>query len=80
MPILTLAPSQILRLPDLRPRRPYMILPRPNAIDQWLLANHIDIVNNVFNHPCWHLGDIPSDQVLCTLQLSATRVRRSESF
>jgi len=66
---------EILQLPDLRLRKPYTILPRPNAIDQWLLANHIDFMNDIFNNPYWYMGDIPSDQVLCTLQLSAIKVK-----
>ena len=68
-------PKTILRLPDLHLRSPYTILPSPNAIDQWLLANHVDTVNNEFNHPYWYMGDIPSDHVLCTLQLSVIKVR-----
>lgn len=63
--------SQILRLPDLRLRTPYHILPRPNAIDQWFLANRIDISNKVFNQSHSYMGDVPSDQMSCTLQLSA---------
>ena len=74
MPVLT--DAQILRLPDLPLRpHPYTILPLPNAIDQWLLANNVDTVNNVFNHSL-NVGDIPSDHVLCTLQLSAVKVSR----
>ena len=51
-----------------------MILPRPNAIDQWLLANHIDVSNGVSEHSHSHMGDVPSDQVSCTLQLTAAIV------
>lgn len=65
---------QILRLPEVQLRTPYIILPPPNAIDQWLLANHIDVLNNVFEHSHSHMGDVPSDQVSCTLQLSAAIV------
>lgn len=70
----TILSSQTLRLPDIRLRTPYMILPRPNAIDQWLLANHIDTLNNVLDHSRSHMEDVPSDQVSCTLQLTAVLV------
>ena len=73
MPRATASPQTILRLPDVRVQTPYTILPRPNAIDQWLLANHIDNTNNEFNRP--YMGDIPSDHVSCTLQLQVVKVR-----
>jgi hypothetical protein len=53
-----------------------MILPRPNAIDKWLLENHVDTVSNVFDD-FYHaslIGDVPSDHVSCTLQLSTILV------
>jgi hypothetical protein len=65
----------ILRLPDVRVQTPYTKLPRPNAIDQWLLANDFDPSNDVCNHSYAQMGDVPSDQVSCTLQLSAKIVK-----
>jgi hypothetical protein len=76
---LLLTEAQILELPDApTPISPikFATLPSPNAIDQWLLANHIDTVTNVFNQPYSHMGDIPSDQMLCTLQLNITPLPR----
>jgi hypothetical protein len=66
----------ILRLPDVRPLRPYIILPRPNVIDKWLFENHIDTVLNVFadSYHASLTGDVPSDHVSCTLQLSTILV------
>lgn len=66
----------ILRLPDTRPLKPYIILPRPNVIDKWLLENHVDTVLNVFadSYHAALLGDVPSDHVSCTLQLSTVLV------
>jgi len=71
---------QILRLPDLRLRKPYTILPEPNSIDSWLVANDVDTQNDAFNHPVCLAGDLASDQVLCTLQLSAIVVRNFHSI
>ena len=59
-------PMNILCLPDLRLRNPYTILPQPNAIDQWLSGNNINSHSN--------MGDIPSDHVLCMVQLVRTPV------
>ena len=66
----------ILRLPDIRIHKPYIILPRPNVIDKWLLENHVDTVNNVFadSYRASLIGDVPSDHVSCTLQLSTILV------
>jgi len=73
MPPIRVPPT--LRLPDLRLRKPYTILPRPNAIDQWLLANDVDTANNICNCSSTRMGDVPSDQVSCTLQLSTKMVK-----
>lgn len=59
----------ILRLPDLRLRSPYTILPLPNAVDTWLRDSGVDM----WKKPV-HLGDLPSDQVVCTVQLSTSEV------
>src|ERR1700683_1579934 len=56
----------VLCLPDLRLRTPYTVLPKPNAIDQWLSSTNINSYVN--------LGDLPSDQVLCTIQLVTSTV------
>jgi hypothetical protein len=56
----------VLRLPDLRLRNPYTLLPQPNAIDEWLGGNNIDSFAS--------MGDIPSDHVLCTVQIVTTPV------
>ena len=60
-------PMHILTLPDLRLRTPYTMLPQPNAIDQWLSKTHINSYTN--------MGDLPSDHVLCTVQLVTFMVR-----
>ena len=67
----------ILQLPDLRLRKPYTVLPQPNAIDNWLTRNHVTSNGNVFNPGHQYMGDILSDQVQCTLQLNASVVSRS---
>ena len=64
----------ILQLPDLRLRKPYTVLPQPNAIDNWLTSNHVTSNENVFNPGYQYMGDILSDQVQCTLQLNASVV------
>jgi hypothetical protein len=66
---------KILDLPDLRLRTPYTVLPRPNAIDKWLSGNYVTSPGNVFALGYRYMGDLLSDQVLCTLQLSTTVVR-----
>jgi hypothetical protein len=58
----------VLRLPDLRLRTSYTVLPLPNAIDTWLSASSITICEDCFGSTV-HLGDLPSDQVICTVQL-----------
>jgi hypothetical protein len=79
MPVMSLfRKDQILKLPDLSlwAQLPYTLLPLPNVIDQWLLTNHIDTAhsNNIPNRLYSCMGDLLSDQVLCTLQLSAVEV------
>jgi hypothetical protein len=64
----------ILQLPDLRLRKPYTVLPQPNAIDNWLTSNYVTSNGNVFNPGHQYMGDILSDQVQCTLQLNASVV------
>ena len=72
--VMSAIPISILILPDMRIQTPYYKLPLPNAIDQWLLTNNVDTVNNVFPPPNHHMGDLPSDYVLCTLQIGTTIV------
>jgi hypothetical protein len=64
---LVMRPMHILCLPDLCLRTPYTVLPRPNVIDQWLRKSNMNSYGNK--------GDIPSDQVLCTVQLVTSTVR-----
>ena len=64
----------ILRLPDLRLRSSYTVLPFPNAIDTWLGSNPVKICKNYLGPVFVHLGDLPSDQVVCTVQLHAAKV------
>lgn len=66
-PHYTFIVMKILRLPDLRLRKPYTVLPHPNAIDQWLSGNNINSYGS--------MGDIQSDHVSCMVQLVITPVR-----
>jgi hypothetical protein len=59
----------ILRLPDLRLRLPYTVLPLPNAVDTWLRDSGVDMWKKAV-----HLGDLLSDQVICTVQLYTSEV------
>src|ERR1700691_591790 len=47
-----------LHLPDLRLRKPYTVLPRPNAIDKWLSSNYITSPGNVFILGYRYMGDL----------------------
>jgi hypothetical protein len=52
------------------------VLPRPNAIDTWLSSSPVKFSMTRRGPTNVHLGDLPSDQVECTVQLHAAE----ESF
>jgi hypothetical protein len=68
--------TQILRLPDLRLRSSYTVLPLPNAVDTWLSSSPIETCETCYGPTNIYLGDLPSNQVVCTVQLHAAE----ESF
>ena len=61
----------ILHLPDLRLRSSYTVLPLPNAVDTWLSNSPVKICGDCLGPTFVQLGDLPSDQVVCTVQLHA---------
>jgi hypothetical protein len=64
-----------LYLPQPCTNQPYTVLPRPNAVDNWIYQNKEDAHTNVLVPGYLHLSDTPSDQVLCTVQISEVKVR-----
>lgn len=61
-------------LPHLRPAKHLVVLPLPEALDDWLNGNYFTLFKDVVSPTYFQMGDVPSDQVLCTAQLSATKV------
>ncbi|KIM78282.1 hypothetical protein PILCRDRAFT_11275 [Piloderma croceum F 1598] len=67
-----------LDLPQPSINKPYMVLPCPNAVDNWIYQNKDDAHTNVFVPGYLHLSDTPSDQVLCTVQISEVKMHPSD--
>jgi hypothetical protein len=55
-------------------KRPFTVLPRPNAIDIWLDWNCDDAYQGVLILGYLHISDVPREQVLCTVHLATTEV------
>lgn len=63
-----------LQLPDHCPTiSSFTVLPTPNPIDIWLTRNYVTHCRDYFAPEYLHIGDIPRDQVLCTVQVRFDR-------
>ena len=58
----------VLRLPDLRLRSSYTLLPFPNAVDTWISGSPAKICADCLGPTIGYLGDVPSNQVVTTVQ------------
>lgn len=66
--------QKYLALPQPRISRPYTVLPLPNPVDSWIRQNEDDAYTNILVPGYLLLSDTPSDQVLCTVQISEVKV------
>lgn len=62
------------------PKRHLVSLPLPSGFDLWLTENYFSVYKDSIKPSCFQWGDIPSDQVLCTVQLSGKPVSLFNSF
>lgn len=54
--------------------RQLVVLPLPEAVDEWLDGDYFTLFKDNVHPAYFQMGDVPSDQVLCTVQLSTTKV------
>lgn len=60
--------------PHLRPSKHLVVLPLPDGLDDWLNGNYFTLFKDVVSPTYFQMGDVPSDEVLCTVQLNVTNV------
>jgi len=58
----------VLRLPNLRLRSSYTLLLFPNAVDTWISSSPVKICADCLGPTIGYLGDVPSNQVVATVQ------------